>query len=199
MEIWLVRHGDTIVGDDGLYQPHHGLTELGFEQARSVAEAIRNVEFDECYTSNLPRAIQTTEVFRDLTSHNFVRIQDLNEIEVGDLDSASVDFKHKVVNHRVDLDFSLFGGEDPIQFSTRIQRGFRQLLDDAEGKNCKRVVGFLHGGTIGAILDFTAGRKFDYRRRPRMPNCSFTVVTRKSDGSWTEFQGWETDHLDAIT
>ena len=30
MELWLVRHGETIVGQDGLYKPHHGLTELGF-------------------------------------------------------------------------------------------------------------------------------------------------------------------------
>ncbi len=199
MEIWLVRHGETIVGEDGLYQPHHGLTELGFDQARSVAKVLQDVDFDACYSSALPRAVQTAQVFADLTSRRFTQIADLNEIDTGDIDSASVDFKHKVVNHRVDLDFSQFGGENAIEFSTRIHRGFHQLLKDAEAKDCKRIVGFLHGGTIGAILDYTAGRAFDYRSRPRMPNCSFTVVTRKSDDSWTEFQGWETDHLDAIT
>ena len=159
MELWLVRHGDTIVGEDGLYKPHHGLTELGFEQARSVAHALKDVEFDECYSSNLPRAIQTAQTYADLTSRPFTRIADLDEIDVGSIDSASVSFKNDVVNHRVELDFSQFGGENPHQFSNRIQQGFCQLLEDAKSKNCDRIVGFLHAGTIGAILDHTAGHK----------------------------------------
>ena len=199
MELWLVRHGDTIVAEDGLYKPHHGLTELGFEQARSVAEALADVEFDACYSSNLPRAIQTAQVFTDLTSHTFSRIEALNEIEVGHIEDASVAFKKNVVNHLVDLDFSQFGGENPVEFSARIQRGFGQLLEDAKSRNCDRVVGFLHGGTIGAILDYIAGRDFDYRSRPRMPNCSYTVVSESSDGGWTEFSGWQSDHLRSIT
>ncbi|MXZ02664.1 MAG: histidine phosphatase family protein, partial [Chloroflexi bacterium] len=90
MELWLVRHGDTIVGEDGLYKPHHGLTELGFEQARSVARALKDVEFDECYSSDLPRAIQTAQTYADLTSRHFTRIADLNEIDVGRIEDASV-------------------------------------------------------------------------------------------------------------
>ena len=199
MEIWLVRHGDTIVADDGLYQPHHGLTELGFEQARSVAKALAGIDFDACYSSALPRAVQTAQVFAELTSRSFTRIEDLNEIEVGRIEDASTEFKSRVVTHRVDLDFSQFGGENPIQFSTRIHRGFRQLLEDAESRKCYRIVGFLHGGTIGAILDYMAGREFDYRSRPRMPNCSYTVVKRLPDGRWSEFNGWRSHHLTAIT
>jgi broad specificity phosphatase PhoE len=199
MEIWLVRHGDTIVAEDGLYQPHHGLTELGFEQARSVAGVLADVDFDGCYSSALPRAVQTAQVFADLTSRNFTRISELNEIEVGQIADASVEFKKNVVNHRVDLDFSRFGGESPSAFSARIHRGFGHLLEDAEAMNYQRVVGFLHGGTIGAILDYIAGREFDYRSRPRMPNCSYTVMKRSPGGRWSEFDGWRSDHLTKIT
>ena len=45
MQLWLVRHGETIVGEDGLYLPHHGLTELGREQARAVAEGTGAARF----------------------------------------------------------------------------------------------------------------------------------------------------------
>ena len=199
MEIWLVRHGDTIVGEDGLYKPHHGLTELGFEQAQSVAGVLANIEFDACYSSALPRAIQTARVFTELTSQTFTQIEDLNEIEVGSIEDATIDFKHKVVNHRVDLDFSQFGGENPIQFSARIKRGFAQLLNDAKPKGVQRVVGFLHGGTIGAILDHMQGRKFDYRSRPRMPNCSYTIVNETDSGGWTDWNGWKVEHLAVLT
>ena len=199
MELWLVRHGETIVASDGLYKPHHGLTELGLEQARSVAKALADIDFDICYSSALPRAVQTAEIFANLTSRSFTRIPELNEIDVGHIEDAPVEFKSKIINHRVDLDFSQFGGENPVEFSKRICRGFRQLLSDAESRECNRIVGFLHGGTIGAILDYIEGREFDYRSRPRMPNCSYTTVKRLSNGYWSEFNGWQSDHLPAIT
>ena len=199
MELWLVRHGDTIVGEDGLYQPHHGLTELGFEQARSVAHALKDVQFDACYSSDLPRAIETAQTYADLTSRRFTTIAKLNEIDVGKIHAASVSFKNDVVNHRVELDFSQFGGENPEQFSRRIQHGFAQMLADAKSKNCQRVVAFLHAGTIGAILDHLAGRKFDYRSRPRMPNCAYTIINQNHNGKWTPWKRWHSDHLTAIT
>lgn len=199
MEIWLVRHGDTIVAEDGLYQPHHGLTVLGLRQAHSVAEALAHIEFDACYSSALPRAVQTANVFAELTSRDFTQIDCLNEIEVGQIEDASLEFKQDVVNHRVELDFSQFGGENPSQFSSRIKRGFTQLLNDAKANDAGRVVGFLHGGSIGAILDHMQNRDFDYRSRPRMPNCAYTVVSETDAGGWTEWQGWHSDHLAVLT
>ena len=172
---------------------------LGLAQAKSVARAIAEVDFDCCYSSALPRAVQTAQVFADLTSRKFTRISGLNEIEVGDIEGAPVEFKKDVVNHRVDLDFSRFGGENPVEFSARIIRGFQELLAHAQARECDRVVGFLHGGTIGAILDYLADRDFDYRRRPRMPNCSYTIVNELPSGGWSEWQGWHSDHLAAIT
>ncbi len=199
MEIWLVRHGDTITAKDGLYKPHHGLTSLGQDQARSVAEVLSATEFDICYSSNLPRAIETAETFADLTSLDITRIKDLNEIEVGRIEEAPQEFKKDVISHRVDLDFSRFGGENGEQFSRRIQGGFAQLLEDAKQRKAKRIVCFLHGGTIGAILDHMQGRKFDYRSRPRMPNCSYTIVSETTPGGWTEWDGWVANHLIELT
>ena len=199
MEIWFVRHGDTIVDDDGLYKPHHGLSELGFQQAQSVAAVLSEIEFDRCYSSSLPRAIQTAQIFAELTSREFIRIDDLNEIEVGRIEEASAEFKNNVVNHRVDLDFSRFGGEDPAQFCKRIERGFSQLVEDAQTSDARRIVGFLHGGTIGAILDQIQGREFNYRSRPRMPNCSYTVTKRTENGGWTEWEQWHINHLAVLT
>ncbi len=199
MELWLVRHGETMVGEDGLYQPHHGLTDLGREQARSVAQVLVKTDFDVCYTSELPRAIETAETFAALSSNHVVRIGALNEIDAGRIDLASTSFKKRVVNHQVALDFSQFGGENEEQFALRIADGLDQLLDDARAKNARRVLGFLHGGTIGAILDRLAGRDFKYQNRPRMPNCAYTVVREEADGRWSDWQGWNSEHLPALT
>ena len=199
MELWLVRHGDTIVEGDGLYKPHNGLTELGRQQAISVAKVLANTDFDVCYSSALPRAVQTAQIFADMTANRFKQIPELNEIEVGRIEEASAEFKNRVINHQVTLDFSEFGGETSHEFYTRIVGGFAKLIEDANARWANRVLGFLHGGTIGAILDHIAGREFNYRRRPRMPNCSYAVVSEKPDSGWTEWQGWHSDHLLAIS
>ena len=99
----------------------------------------------------------------------------------------------------MNLDFSDFGGENSDEFYKRIVGGFSKLIEDADARRADRVVGFLHGGTIGAILDHIAGRDFNYRRRPRMPNCSYTVVSKDPDVGWTDWQGWHSDHLSALT
>ena len=199
MELWLVRHGETIVEGDGLYKPHNGLTQLGRRQAVSVAKVLANTEFDVCYSSALPRAVQTAQIFADMTANRFTQLPELNEIEVGRIEEAPAEFKSRVINHQVNLDFSQFGGENSDDFYSRIVCGFTKLLEDADSRRADRVLGFLHGGTIGAILDHIAGRDFNYRRRPRMPNCAYVVVSKKPDRGWTEWQGWCSDHLTEIT
>ena len=118
---------------------------------------------------------------------------------MGRIEEAPAEFKNRVINHQVTLDFSEFGGENSDDFYSRVVGGFAKLIEDADSRCAKRVLGFLHGGTIGAILDHIAGRDFNYRRRPRMPNCSYTVVSKMPNRGWTEWQGWRSDHLTAIT
>ncbi len=199
MELWLVRHGDTITEADGLYTPRNGLTPLGIEQACSVAKVLHEVEFDVCYSSALRRAVQTAEIYAEPIGVDFEPIAELNEIEVGNIKDAPVEFKHQVINHHIKLDFAHLGGENGGQFSRRIAGGFQILMNDADAKGVKRALAFLHGGTIAAILDLMAGREFNYQRRPRMPNCAYTVARRSADGKWSEWQGWHSDHLTALT
>ena len=199
MELWLVRHGDTITESDGLYKPHNGLTELGVGQANAVAEVLAKTAFDVCYSSALPRAIQTAQIFADLTSNSFTKIEELNEIEVGRIEDAPVEVKQRIINHQMRLDFSDFGGEDETRFSARVIHGLGILLNDATARNASRILAFLHGGTIGAILDHLAGESFNYRRRPRMPNCSYTIVRETSAGVWTPWKKWHSDHLSDLT
>ncbi len=199
MKIWLVRHGETMVGRDGLYKPHHGLTDIGIKQAYEVAKVLAEHEIDACYSSELPRAVETMDRYSLVSGLFGDRIGELNEIDVGGIDEASPEVKRQIIEHKSDLDFSQFGGENPESFYRRVTRGWEMLLLDAERKNAGLVAAFLHGGTIGAIIDFVEGRDFDYRFRPRMPNCSYAVIELDASGTWSPWSGWETSHLSALT
>jgi broad specificity phosphatase PhoE len=64
MIIHLVRHGQTQVGDDGLYIPNAGLTELGLRQADRLADRLAELNPQASVSSNLPRPSKRPPVSR---------------------------------------------------------------------------------------------------------------------------------------
>src|SRR5262245_25338062 len=63
MKLYVVRHGQTEENASGIVQGHnHGtLSALGIEQSRLLALRLREVQFDAIFTSDLRRAVQTTQ------------------------------------------------------------------------------------------------------------------------------------------
>ncbi len=61
-KIYLVRHGETENNAKSLIQDEHSiLSERGREQAKSLAERLRHLEFSHLFTSDYARAVETTE------------------------------------------------------------------------------------------------------------------------------------------
>lgn len=72
MEIYIVRHGETIWNEKKLLQGRTDieLNERGRELARITGEALRDVHFDRIFSSPLVRAYETAELIagsRDIT------------------------------------------------------------------------------------------------------------------------------------
>jgi broad specificity phosphatase PhoE len=61
MKLYFVRHGQTEENVANIIQGHQPgrLTPLGHEQARRVAERLREIEFDAIYASDLGRVVET--------------------------------------------------------------------------------------------------------------------------------------------
>lgn len=199
LKLWLVRHGETEVSSDGLYRPSHGLTPRGRRQAGEVASTLTGVGIEACYTSALPRAIETAQHFTRDADVELVQIERLNEIDTGDIFSAPNEVKQRIIGHDMDLDYSRFGGESTDAFIQRVEAGYHDMLNDVYSRRANSVAAFLHGGTIAVILDLLAGVPFNYRNRPRMPNCAFAPVEVGPDGATSEWTGWEASHLSEMT
>ena len=62
--LFLIRNGETAWNAEGCYQGQANpeLNQRGVEQAKRVAEALRGIEFDAAYTSDLDRAHSTAEI-----------------------------------------------------------------------------------------------------------------------------------------
>lgn len=130
MTIWLLRHGESVGNRDGLFSGvfDHPLTELGRRQAREAGEKFRGHQFSHVFTSLLPRAIETADLFLE-TSGAIVgdRQTDaaLNERNFGDFEARPQPPPHLLVEGDVrwsicrDIDFAPPGGESMMQTHVR--------------------------------------------------------------------------------
>lgn len=98
MNIILVRHGETIENAAGIVQGQTPgtLSPKGLEQAQTVAESLRNEQFDRVFCSDLKRCMDTANQIMQLHSGIPVEYaEELREMHFGDyqgMKSTDVDW-----------------------------------------------------------------------------------------------------------
>ena len=182
MKLYLIRHGQSLAN---LNQTHAGwgqveLTDLGKEQARHIGQFLRTVPFDQVYSSDLIRAIQTQECA--LPGVAAQRSPLIREVNVGTLSGRPVadcvaEYGQAYRDNKKNWNFSPYGGEDHQQFHARI----REFLAQMEASSFENVAAFCHGGWIQHALDVITGKEQDKRFFP-CDNCSVTILEYTNSG-----------------
>ncbi len=82
---YLARHGQTIWNTLGQTQGHGNspLTELGRQQARDLAEALKEYPIDVIYCSDLGRAVETAEIIANELNLDLHPTESLREMGFG--------------------------------------------------------------------------------------------------------------------
>lgn len=72
IQIWAVRHGQTIANTKNMCQGHTGgqLTDLGVKQAAVLGKRLASEKFGICYVSDLARTKETFKVIIEQNSDN---------------------------------------------------------------------------------------------------------------------------------
>jgi probable phosphoglycerate mutase len=164
-DLYLIRHGQSVANVTpvvGGMRGDVGLTELGRQQARLLAERLRNQEFgaDILYTSTLPRARQTTEFVAAALNLPAVGDDNLQELRPGEADGLSHEewrARYPPASDGSPPDpFELFspGGESWATFLARAGAALSQLITRHEGE---RVVAVTHGGVVEASFYLALG------------------------------------------
>ena len=141
MILYLVRHGQS-EGNVKRYfhgQTDYPLTETGREQAREVAEKLKDVSFTRCCTSDLQRAYQTA--LACLEPHPGVQpeiVTDLREHYVGDMEDMpweEAERRFPGIPERFVKDwFNTVppGGENPKDMLVRVGRAIDAIIERGE-------------------------------------------------------------------
>lgn len=93
MIIYLVRHGQSIGNEKQLVFGHtdYELTPVGVDQAKEVAEKLKDVHVSICFTSDLIRAYETAKIITNNSKTFITVLSGLREQYVGTFENASYD------------------------------------------------------------------------------------------------------------
>lgn len=183
MKLYIVRHGESETNAVGRWTGwlNPALTEKGIADARRARKLLEGVQFDKVYASDLIRAVQTAkEMLPDCAPEETAL---LREINVGDLAGKTVAEMHEkygdaLAQHRIDTDYSAYGGENAEQFDGRIT----EFLHTVEGCGCETVAAFAHAGVLRRMWKVVTGSELVIERVLCL-NCAILILDY-TNGVW---------------
>jgi broad specificity phosphatase PhoE len=152
--ILLARHGETDWNREGRWQgwADPPLNETGREQARVLAEQLRQTPFDAVYSSDLQRAFETAEIVA--APHDVVVVADLGlrEIDVGSWSGLT----------RAELEERFPNGDRPDgetreAHAARVLVAVERIAREHPGE---RILLVTHGGTMRALRSHVSDEPF---------------------------------------
>jgi len=159
---YIVRHGQTDWNIQMRLQGHTNisLNEVGREQADEIAKTLKNIHFDAIYSSDLDRAVQTTEIIakeRELAikTTDALREKSYGSYEGRDRNEVQQELKHlfdqwKKLSDEEKMKFKIYeDGESDQEAVERFIRHLRELAIAYQGKN---ILIASHGGIMRYFL-----------------------------------------------
>ncbi|MGD1995914.1 MAG: histidine phosphatase family protein [Anaerolineae bacterium] len=202
LQLILVRHGQTVANVEGRWIGWSGteLTALGRMQVEATARRLAAEITDgvALYTSPLSRARKTAEEIGRELGLEAVTVEDLREIDFGELDGVSLEEMEARYpelyarwKNRADSDYTWPGGERRADFFRRVAAACDELLSrHAQGS----VIIVTHGGTTRACLAHLLPHELGEWWSYPLGNCSVTrVAVENGEARLTALN--DTDHL----
>jgi probable phosphoglycerate mutase len=207
VEVVLVRHGaseaalpgQSFAMVDGQGDP--ALSEIGKEQARSVAAALGDESFSGLFASSLRRTQETATPLAAATGLELAILPDLREVNLGELEGGAYRIKvaegdplvaEIAAQERWDV---IPGAESPEELSRRLRGAIGEIA--AAVRVGTTAVAFVHGAVIGDLCARATGsRPFAFLNAD---NGSISSIVVHADGSWLLRSFNETRHLDTPT
>lgn len=188
--IYLTRHGESVWNREHRYQGNAPieLTELGRQEARSLAEALRNAGLTMIYSSPTQRCLETAEIVAEHRGIDVELKPGLREWEISEELWGEPSLRDKVSSEdwqrlRSDYDFGLPAGES---LNAVIQRTL-QAFDEIAHLEDQTSLIVAHQINVQLILTHASvglpepPELFPAINRFWIDNCSISVLGEKYD------------------
>ena len=207
MKVYLVRHGQSLGNEGGVFQPADTpLSSLGKKQAKTLAGRFKGISFDVIYTSPLPRAYETSEIISKKLGKPVEVWQEIEETrnpkEIFALSTLSPKAKkiRKVIGENYHKgDFRYSDEETFNELNERAKTVLTHLLKHHRGQ---KVLCVSHAGMIKMILarmifggSLTPQVYWDFKHHSWLKNTGITICDYSKEYGWV-LETWnDTTHL----
>lgn len=145
--IYVIRHGQTDINKEGRIQGRRGLplNVYGIQQAESLKDQLKEIQFDVVFSSPQERAIQTAEIATGQKAIIDARL------DVFDLGEADLLKKDEVILDGMVPDARVYKGVEDIHSFIKRIFGFMHELEAEYGKRNVNILISGHRCTTGGI------------------------------------------------
>ena len=187
--VYFIRHAESIVNINREFSyklVDKGLTEKGKMQASQLADYLTTIDFSYLFSSPMKRTRETSEFIVKKKNLSYQIIEEIREVNVGDLEHTAADDKEKM-KKAWKLYFEIArswysgtperrfpNGENMVELMERFYFAVKRVVEESNGKPA---VLLGHGGIfitgLAEILT-NVDRKFFYENR--WLNCGMSTV-----------------------
>ena len=174
MQLFLIRHGMTSLGEEGRYQGRldAGLTKAGRDALRAAENMPEHV-----YVSPATRARETAEIL--FPGSRQMIVSDLREMDFGAFEGRGWWEMEQDADYRAWVDGGCMGrcpgGEDRAGFSARVCTAVCAILEAEAKTGGDEVYIVAHGGTQMAVLERWGRPAREYYRWQRVCGCGWRL------------------------
>lgn len=182
MQIHLLRHGETEMNAKGTFCGFSdpSLSDKGKDQARHIAEDLRNQTYTRILVSPLKRAVETAVIATGIESDTFELHPDLREMNFGAWEGMTYEeimatggdyaLKWEADN----LNIPCLEGESMVTFHERVMEAYKSLSKDFKEED--RILIVSHAGVIRSLLTEWLHGSMEGYWRYKIDNCGHVIV-----------------------
>ncbi|PFN04141.1 hypothetical protein COK38_19610 [Bacillus cereus] len=200
MRIYLTRHGQTEWNIENRMQgwKDSALTPEGINNAISLGNSLKNIEFNAIYTSTSSRAVNTAKLLSSQSNTSLILNPNLREINMGAWEGKT----HEEIKKAYPAQYKNFwenpiyyepdGGETLEQFVDRVVSVFNTIISTHQEGNILIVT---HAIFLKALLMHVKGESItNLWDPPFIHGTSLTVLEIKDENYTIQLEG-DTTHL----
>ncbi|KAB3529152.1 alpha-ribazole phosphatase [Alkaliphilus serpentinus] len=183
IRLYLVRHGET---EFNYHKNLCGWSDVSLNgkgrlQAQRLASAIKDLELDIIYTSDLKRTKETAEYILKDRSCSFIELDFLREMHFGDFEGHTMveietKYPEDFAKIREDsINYCFPSGESMDQMHKRVTKGIDDLLNKSKEKNILLVA---HSGVIRSTIAHLLTGDIKKHWNFKINHCTLSVIER---------------------
>ncbi|MEQ8192697.1 MAG: histidine phosphatase family protein [Candidatus Eremiobacterota bacterium] len=198
MNIYLIRHGETVYNREGRFQGQSNipLNEAGREQAQKVARRFEDQfiqsgeNFAAIYSSPFDRTMDTAKAIAEKLHLTPTELPSFKEINMGEWEGQTkteVLEKYKDQNgvpllkkwHDDPLNNNIPGGETVRQVDNRVTAGLNEIVKNHKPDD--NIIIVTHGGPVSVVACHAMKESLKEVSKKKIENTAVTVVQLDTD------------------